>query len=81
MAAWLARIGAYLGPMILEFVWGKLKRYLDERKARREEAKSQKETATAYKEAVANPDATREERKNAEDDYLNGVAPKPKSDS
>jgi len=69
--AWLLRIGSYIGPMLLEFIWGKLSRYLSERKARKEEAKKEKEATAAYKDAVAKPDATREERKNAEDDFIN----------
>jgi hypothetical protein len=72
MGAWLARIGYYIGPMILEFFWGKVKRWLDARNARKEQAEKDKATAEKYSAVVDNPNSTREERKDAEDSMLNG---------
>lgn len=70
--AWLGRIAAYVGPMLLEFLWGKIHRYLEARKKRKEEAAQNKAAADKFSAVVSNPDATREERKNAEDDLING---------
>lgn len=70
--AWLLRIANYLGPMLLEFLWGKASRYLSERKKAKEEAAKNKAAAEEYSAVVKDPNATREDRKNAEDKHLNG---------
>lgn len=76
----LKSFGSWIVPFFLEYLGGKISAYFKNRKKLKEEAAKQRETATAYKEVVANPDSTREERQRAEDDYLNGVT-KPKSDT
>ena len=73
--AWLLHIlkplFSWIVPFILEFVFVKVKAAVERYKVKREEAKADKLAKKEYTEVINNPASTREERKNAEDKYLN----------
>lgn len=75
MWAWLLRIfrpiAQWVVPLLFEFLFVKIKSAVSDWKKRKEEAKSSKEASDQYKQVVDDPNATREERKDAEDEFIN----------
>lgn len=61
----------YIVPEIISRLTNGIKKYFADKKAKKEEAKQNAQASEEYKQKVADPNATREDRKNAEDDYLN----------
>ena len=73
--AWLLHVlkplFSWIVPFLFEFIFMKVKVFFENRKKKREEANADKAAKKEYTEVINNPASTREERKNAEDKYLN----------
>lgn len=72
---WLLKIfrpfAQILIPLVFDLLFNKVMSAVREWKRKREEAKSAKEANKKYSEKVDDENATREERKDAEDKFLN----------
>lgn len=75
MLAWLLvplkGLLKWLAPIFIQELIAHLKAWILEKKRQRDEAKQNKKAAEDYKAIVNDPTKTREERKNAEDDFIN----------
>jgi hypothetical protein len=69
--AWLLRVASYFVWFFAEKIFAGISDYIRELVKRRAEAKQNKEASKAFKDIVNDPTKTREERKNAEDDFIN----------
>ena len=68
MQAWLLK---YLGPIFFDKLFKAFSAWISELIRRQKEAKQNADAVKKYTDVVSNPNATREERQNAENDFIN----------
>lgn len=68
MQAWLLK---YLGPIFFDKLFKAFSAWISELIRRQKEAKQNANALKTYKEVIADPTKTREERQRAEENFLN----------